>query len=58
MVEAVNITDLCVYKEEGDLGVVEASFQHDAFEVFSPLCIPIVFRQLNLETLIIRPEEE
>lgn len=46
------IVYLRVYKEEGDLLVLKASLQHDAFNILSPLCLTVVLSQLNLETLI------
>jgi len=43
---------LCVHKEEGDVLVLKAGLQHDAFNILSPLCLPVVLWQLDLETLI------
>lgn len=50
------VSDLCVYEEEGDLLVLQAGLQHDAFDVFPPFCQPIILRQLNLKTLIVGPD--
>lgn len=49
---------LCVYEEEGDLLVLHAGLQHDAFDVFPPFCQPIILSQLDLETLIVRPDRQ
>lgn len=47
---------LCVYKEEGDLLVLKAGLQHDAFDVVPPFCLTVVLSQLDLKTLIVRPD--
>lgn len=47
---------LRVYKEEGDLLVLKAGLQHDAFDVVPPFCLTIVLSQFDLKTLIVRPD--
>jgi hypothetical protein len=47
---------LCVAEEEDHGRAVNACFHHGFLQVFSPLVVPVVLGQLDLETLVLTPE--
>jgi len=48
---------LCVTEQEADGLVLQACFQHALLYIFSPFIHAVIFRQLDLEKLIISPEQ-